>query len=278
MSIGYASVNSIVLNYKGNANIKEVENIFISEIEYVNREDKLPSEDYNVLYAHNTLVKSKIVLEPNNIDSEVSLKVKFINNSNNDYLFDDVIYDKDINDETEELYSNSNIQYSFTNKNSLINKNGGAGGGISGVDGALSGYSKDNINIVPNATGGTQTTGGIGGYRGANGSFGQGGSGQSCDTVECGSSGGGGGSSFISGHNGCISILETSTQNNIIHTGSSKHYSGYIFTNTKMIDGFGYLWTTSQTTKTTMPSYREELTTSGNLGNGYARITYLRKE
>lgn len=125
MSIGYASVNSIVLNYKGNANIKEVENIFISEFEYVNREDKLPSEDYNILYAHNTLVKSKIVLEPNNIDSEVSLKVKFINNSNNDYVFDDVIYDKDINDETEELYSNSNIQYSFTNKNSLINKNGG---------------------------------------------------------------------------------------------------------------------------------------------------------
>ncbi len=50
----------------------------------------------------------------------------------------------------------------------------------------------------------------------------------------------GGGSSFISGHEGCDAIKEESTENNIIHTGQSIHYSGLYFTNTLMIDDEGY--------------------------------------
>ena len=43
--------------------------------------------------------------------------------------------------------------------------------------------------------------------------------------------GGADGSSFISGHNGCDAIKEESTENNIIHTGQSVHYSELYFTN-----------------------------------------------
>jgi len=113
----------------------------------------------------------------------------------------------------------------------------------------------------------TGAGGGGGGYYGGSGASGTlaGGSGQ----------GGGGGSSFISGHNGCNAISESSTKKNIIHIGNSNHYSGYIFTNTLMIDGFGYLWTTQQESLYIMPSYNETLNTTGNLGNGYARITFI---
>ena len=91
--------------------------------------------------------------------------------------------------------------HEFGEKHSIV---GAAGGGITGIDGALSQYEKDGINIVAAATGGTQTSGGIGGYRGANGSFGQGGSGASCNTTDCGSSGGGGGyyGGGAAGHSG----------------------------------------------------------------------------
>ena len=45
---------------------------------------------------------------------------------------------------------------------------------------------------------------------------------------------GSGGSSFISGHKGCNAVKN---QTNIVHTGEPYHYSGYIFTHTKMISG-----------------------------------------
>ena len=46
---------------------------------------------------------------------------------------------------------------------------------------------------------------------------------------------GSGGSSFISGHEGCNAV--ENNVNEIIHTGQPNHYSGYVFQNTKMIDG-----------------------------------------
>ncbi len=168
--------------------------------------------------------------------------------------------------------------------------NGVAGGGLTGYDGKL--YGTDGI--VP--TGGTQTSGGLkgGGLNSTNatsGSFGRGG--QAMGSVSSGGSGyyGGGsgphgtgtvgigasGSSFISGHNGCNAILETSTENNIQHSNQSIHYSGLFFTDTVMIDGEGYQWTTSKQGNIGMPSYDGKNTIIGNAGNGYAKITYLGK-
>ena len=49
---------------------------------------------------------------------------------------------------------------------------------------------------------------------------------------------GGGGSSFISGYPGCNAINQSSTDfNNIIHTGQSTHFSGYVFSDMSMKSG-----------------------------------------
>lgn len=56
---------------------------------------------------------------------------------------------------------------------------------------------------------------------------------------------GGGGSSYISGHPGCVK------------------YDKYVFTNTKMIDGNGFVWT----------DVKGELLGKGHIGSGYCRIS-----
>ncbi len=75
--------------------------------------------------------------------------------------------------------------------------------------------------------------------------------------------GGGGGSSFISGYEGCNAIAESSTENNVIHTGQSQHYSGKVFYNAVIIDGDDEMTDPDGTTVT------------GHSGNGYARITFM---
>ena len=85
----------------------------------------------------------------------------------------------------------------------------------------------------------------------------------------------GGGSSFISGHNGCNAINSSSTSSNLIFTNQSVHYSGYKFTNTKMVDGGGYTWTNVKGSQTGMPTYDGTSTMTGNTGNGYAKITLI---
>ena len=94
-------------------------------------------------------------------------------------------------------------------------------------------------------------------------------------------SGAGGGSSFISGHTGCVAIVSESstTAKSGCTTGTtniecSKHYSGLYFTNTKMIDGLGYIWTNVKGSYVGQPQPDGTIAT-GHAGNGHARITYL---
>ncbi|CCZ89647.1 putative uncharacterized protein [Coprobacillus sp. CAG:605] len=166
----------------------------------------------------------------------------------------------------------------FNSLKSRIMVAGGGGGGIyignGGASGGLIGYPGIGFNSTVSysiGAGGTQnsssfgksleaTTMGGGGYYAGN--FGSG-------------ANAGGGSSFISGHDGCDAIKEESTENNIIHTGQSVHYSGMHFTDTVMIDGEGYKWTTEKGEYTGMPSHDGAGTMKGNAGNGYARITYI---
>ena len=92
---------------------------------------------------------------------------------------------------------------------------------------------------------------------------------------------GGGGSSFISGHEGCDAISEQSTEDNIIHTGQSIHYSGLYFTDTVMIDGAGYKWTDHKLEDlglVGMPTHSGIGTMTGNEGDGFAKITLLTRK
>ena len=127
--------------------------------------------------------------------------------------------------------------------------------------------------------GGTQTTGydfGIGGtgsdtgisyachgHGGGGGGY-YGGTGGLDTDSNCYIIGGGAGSSFISGYDGCNAISEDSTEEQIIHTDQPNHYSGYIFTNANMIAG-----------TSSMPTYEGNSSMIGNIGNGYAKITFI---
>lgn len=164
---------------------------------------------------------------------------------------------------------------------------GGASGGLIGYSGNI--ISGDN-HIHEVATGGSQTSYGVGsnflcnskfGYAvdacdsyGTGGGSGYYGGGSGISTPDNVSSGAGG-SSFISGHNGCDAIKKESTEDNIIHTGESIHYSGLYFTNTVMIDGNGYNWTNEKGDYLKMPSHVDNTTMTGNHGNGFARITMI---
>ena len=75
---------------------------------------------------------------------------------------------------------------------------------------------------------------------------------------------GGGGSSFISGHKGCLSIFSNSSDfEQIYHTNSSIHYSGYVFHDTLLIAG-----------NKAMPHFSKPVN-EGNDQEGALRITLL---
>ena len=121
----------------------------------------------------------------------------------------------------------------------------GAGGGASWkTAGGYAGFEGSSNN--PTATGATQTAGykfGIGqdgygvgdsdGVAGAGGGYYGGFTSDESDGKEAGS----GGSSFISGYEGCNAISEESTEDNIIHTEQSIHYSGKEFSNAIILNG-----------------------------------------
>ena len=75
-----------------------------------------------------------------------------------------------------------------------------------------------------------------------------------------------GGSSFISGYDGCNAISEESTEDNIIHTDLSEHYSHLIFNNSIMLAGNEEIIEPNGASST------------GHSGNGYARITIVDEE
>lgn len=179
---------------------------------------------------------------------------------------------------------NSRIMVAGASGGKSFNYNGGGGGG-------LNGYNSSGANA------GTQTSGaafGIGrngsGTADSDGVAGGGGGyygGISNNTS--GKSSGAGGSSYISGHAGCIAIAADATNNpRTIKAGCSAssnsiecstHYSGLAFTNTKMIDGQGYVWTTVKGAREQMPNPSGGVYNSGvgRKGAGYARITYVSK-
>ena len=183
----------------------------------------------------------------------------------------------------------------------LVAAGGGSAGSAAGglIGGSLG---PDSWQYAYVGHGGTQTHGGeeplvyndaLPNNQGSAGGFGYGGKGGASLNESGGSGGGGGyyggsgasgcngwwpgggGSSFISGHNGCDAIKESSIETNIIHTGQSIHYSGYQFHDTIMIDGAGYNWTTEKGSYTGMPTHDGTSTMTGNDGNGYAKITLL---
>ncbi|MDO4996849.1 MAG: glycine rich domain-containing protein [Bacilli bacterium] len=170
---------------------------------------------------------------------------------------------------------------------------GGSAGGLIGYNGDP--FYSSGTNLVNGSDGGTQTSGAsFGNVKSCGQSefFPGGGNGYftgACPTFSgSGVQSTGGGSSYISGHNGCVAIEESSTENNITFPTKngvactdgttdqdcSVHYSGMEFTDTVMIDGKGYSWTTEKGSEIVgMPKHDGTGTMTGNYGDGYAKIT-----
>ena len=161
---------------------------------------------------------------------------------------------------------------------------GGAGGGLFGLMGfgGSSAYAKKTGSVAGQGIGGIANTT----YPGTNGGFGYGGNsytGYSSNGGGAGWYGGSGGShagsvlsggsSYISGHLGCDSVNE-----NGVHNGSAYSYTGYIFTDTEMIDGEGHEWTIDRKGKVNMKQHLTSEMVAGNSGNGYARVMLVKKE
>ena len=183
--------------------------------------------------------------------------------------------------------SGSSIIQNMTGKDAS-QTSGGAGGESTAADGNDGNRNKGNQGGFGYGGNGqtsknTQTL--SSGAGGGSGYYG-GGSGEACAS-NCGGAGGGG-SSYISGHTGCVAIASqtsisprtangTSCTNGTTTNLCSVHYSNKVFTDTLMIDGSGYKWTTTKGALEQMPNpnggYYESGT--GNSGDGYARITIL---
>ena len=174
----------------------------------------------------------------------------------------------------------------------MVAAGGGAGDCRSGGDGGtLEGFQADEVgSATVLAGGGTQTSGGtagiyIDGRTGQTGRFGIFGTGNcilpsqpTCDGAGSGGSGyyggggmagdggGAGGSSFISGHPGCLAILEEAdSEQELKHADHSIHYSNLYFNFTQMRAG-----------NEEMPDFTHQSATMiGNTGVGHARITFL---
>lgn len=144
----------------------------------------------------------------------------------------------------------------------------GDGGGLVGYAGGGTAGGTQTSAPASQSTSYAASTFGIanGGCTGGNGYYPGGG-------ATC-ASGSGGGSSFISGHNGCDAISEASTSSNIIHTGQPNHFSGYIFTNTVMIDGKGCSWTNVKGSCSNQPQPNGSITT-GHQSHGNVRVTLI---
>lgn len=115
-------------------------------------------------------------------------------------------------------------------------------------------------NNLTNGNGGLLGVGGGCGFDGGSYSSGGGGGfyggpsgGISSNAIQAG----GGGSSYISGHPGCVK------------------YDKYVFTNTKMIDGNGFVWTDVKGELEKMPNPLGGLYDlgKGHIGSGYCRIS-----
>lgn len=91
MGIGYASVNSILLNINGNATAKELSGVYITNVSYKNN----VGADLNnskILSAYQTNLTSYNVLSSTNQNSSITYEITIYNSTSDAYRFDQVKY------------------------------------------------------------------------------------------------------------------------------------------------------------------------------------------
>lgn len=105
MGIGYASINSISLDFGGKLIAKDVTGIFITDANYESDENADLAES-KILNAYQTSLTSKVVLSDEDKDSSITYKVTIYNSYDETYLFDSVKYLDD-----DDTYDNEEITF-----------------------------------------------------------------------------------------------------------------------------------------------------------------------
>lgn len=103
MSVGYASVNSIIIGFNGTAIAKLPSGVYIIEANYNSNVDANLAES-TILSAYQTNLNSKVVLSPTNPSSSITYTINIINTTDKTQVFNGVEY-------LPENYSNNGITY-----------------------------------------------------------------------------------------------------------------------------------------------------------------------
>lgn len=120
MSIGYATINSINLNVSGSASglFQTYDDIYIRSATVSSKNgEKINFNGINGLMLNTSLSLVK------QSSSTVSMVVTLFNPSQNTYKFNGVIYAKDLVSSEPNIYSNSNIVYSYSSSKSEVGPN-----------------------------------------------------------------------------------------------------------------------------------------------------------
>ena len=103
MSVGYASVNSILIGFNGTAIAKLPSGVYITEANYNSNVDANLAES-TILSAYQTNLNSKVVLSSTNPASSITYTINIINTTDKTQVFNGVEY-------LPENYSNNDITY-----------------------------------------------------------------------------------------------------------------------------------------------------------------------
>lgn len=107
LGIGFAAIDNITLELDGNANVKKIDYIKITNIEY--KSDVLANlEESKINNYYNTTINSKVVLG-NDITSSISYEVTLKNDTESSFKYIDAIHDNSL-----QFYDNENIEYEVT--------------------------------------------------------------------------------------------------------------------------------------------------------------------
>ena len=109
MIVGYASVNSVIINFSGKATSKKQEGIYITDAD-INLSESKNADLINSLVhgVMNTTLNSTVVLSETDGTSTAVIDVTIYNGTDTLYLFDGISY-------ISKLYSNENITYEILN-------------------------------------------------------------------------------------------------------------------------------------------------------------------
>lgn len=117
IGIGYASVNSVILDINGTAIAKKQTGVYITNVEY-NSDVSANLEKSNIINAYQTMLNSTITLSDTIDSSSITYSITIYNSSDVTYYFDQVEY---LTDET--TYSNEFIIFKIDglNQNDALN-------------------------------------------------------------------------------------------------------------------------------------------------------------